>query len=157
MMCILITTKKWRTNVKTHYFIAELHDYYANRFSRIHYDTPRAQAASGVSSLIPLAAVQSHGHVSYSGLEGEDRELPPIKPADEWCLKYLTVLYAPSLAESFDSDTNRLVSIREVNAFVFARPLDWTLLQALAYWAAGENFCRHAGFAVFMSERRLES
>jgi hypothetical protein len=156
-MCILIATKKWRTNVKTRYFIAELHDYYVNRFSRIHHDTPRAQAASGVSSLIPLAAVQSHGHFSYSGLEGEDRELPPIKPADEWCLKYLTVLYAPSLAESFDSDTNRLVSIREVNAFASARPSDWTLIQALAYWAAGESFCHHAGFVVFMSGRRLET
>jgi hypothetical protein len=87
-----------------------------------------------------------------SDLEGEYRELPevdpayhklpPVDPAHKWCLKYLTVFYVPSLSESFDNDANGLVSIREVNTFTSAIPQGWTLIQALAYWAAGEVYRR---------------
>jgi hypothetical protein len=59
----------------------------------------------------------------------------------------LTVLYVPSLSEGFDSDANRLVSIREVNAFTSAIPPDWSLPQALAYWAAGKYFFCFVEFA----------
>ncbi|KAG1800711.1 hypothetical protein EV424DRAFT_1331971, partial [Suillus variegatus] len=121
---------KWTTSVKTLYFIAELHDYYVNRFSRL------------LPSPTPSVSVMSDS-------EGEDRELaaadpsyqnlPNVDPADKWCLKYLSVFYIPGLSEGFDGDANGLVSIREVNAFTSAMPLGWTLPQALAYWAAGKK------------------
>ncbi|KAG1762414.1 hypothetical protein EDD22DRAFT_847097 [Suillus occidentalis] len=123
---------KWPTNVKTLYFIAELHDYYANCFSRLRHDTVLLHATSGASSLAMQNAPSSPTGSVMSDLEGEYRELPeidpayhklpPVDPADKWCLKYLTVFYLPSLSESFDNDANGL---------------GWTLIQALAYWAAG--------------------
>ncbi|OJA16897.1 hypothetical protein AZE42_11473 [Rhizopogon vesiculosus] len=125
---------KWRTNVKTQYFIAELHDYYMNRFSHIYCDGRRAGGTLDVSSL--MVPVRYPDCISDSAAEGEDHR-PAINRADEWCLKYLTVLYVPSLSEGFDGDANSLVSIREVNGFTSAKPSDWSLLQALAYWAAG--------------------
>ncbi|KIK36265.1 hypothetical protein CY34DRAFT_16507 [Suillus luteus UH-Slu-Lm8-n1] len=120
---------KWTTSVKTLYFMAELHDYYTNRFSRLHHDAARPQVTSGTSSLV--VRVPSPTPTTTSDSEGEElstvdrayhTEPPPIDPADKWCLKYLTVFYIPSLSESFDGDANGL---------------GWSLPQALAYWAAG--------------------
>ncbi|KAG2340096.1 hypothetical protein BDR05DRAFT_562246 [Suillus weaverae] len=138
---------KWPTNVKTLYFIAELHDYYTNCFSRLRHDAVLLHSTSGASSLVVQISPSSPTSSVVSDLEGEDRELPAIDPAyhelptidpaDKWCLKYLTVFYVPSLSESFDNDANGLVSIREVNAFTSVIPQGWSLLQALAYWAAG--------------------
>ncbi|KAG0700969.1 hypothetical protein DFH29DRAFT_590627 [Suillus ampliporus] len=138
---------KWTTSVKALYFIAELHDYYLNRFSRLRHDAPPAQATSGTSSLMVQVPSPTLTVSVTSDSEGEDRglpavdlryhELPAVDPADKWCLKYLSVFYVPSLFEGFDSDANGLVSVREVNAFSSAIPSGWSLPQALAYWAAG--------------------
>jgi hypothetical protein len=143
---ILIVTKKWTTSVKTLYFMAELHDYYTNRFSRLDHDAPRPQATSGTSSLVarvpsptPTATSDSEGEALSTVDPADHTEPPPIDPADKWCLKYLTVFYIPSLSESFDGDANGLVSVREINAFTSAIPSGWSLPQALAYWAAGED------------------
>ncbi|KAG1786678.1 uncharacterized protein HD556DRAFT_1017289 [Suillus plorans] len=138
---------KWPTSVKTLYFIAELHDYYTNHFSRLRHTAVFPHATLGSSSLVVQILPSSPTGSVMSDLEGEDHELaavdpayhelPTVDPADEWCLKYLTVFYLPSLSESFDDDANGLVSIREVNAFTSMIPKGWSLLQALAYRAAG--------------------
>lgn len=144
---------KWTTSVKTLYFIAELHDYYMNRFSRLHHDAPPPEAASDASSLVLRIPSPTPTVSVMSDSEGEDHELPTVgpayhelptvDPADKWCLKYLSVFYVPSLSEGFDGDANGLVSVREVNNFTSAMPLGWTLPQALAYWAAGKNcYCQ---------------
>ncbi|KAG1848911.1 hypothetical protein F4604DRAFT_1811966 [Suillus subluteus] len=138
---------KWTTSVKTPYFIAELHDYYVNRFSRLRHDALFSEAASDASSLALRVPSPTPTVSVVSDSEGEDRELPAVDsayhelpivdPADSWCLKYLSVFYVPSLSEGFDGDANGLVSVREVNTFTSAIPLGWTLPKALAYWAAG--------------------
>ncbi|KAG1807304.1 uncharacterized protein BJ212DRAFT_757953 [Suillus subaureus] len=138
---------KWTTSVKTPYFIAELNDYYVNRFSHLRHDALLLEAASDTSSLVPRVSSPTPTVSVMSDSEGEDRELPAVDsvyhelpavdPADKWCLKYLSVFYVPRLSEGFDGDANGLVSVREVNAFTSAIPLGWTLPKALAYWAAG--------------------
>ncbi|KAG1738408.1 uncharacterized protein EDB91DRAFT_1138627 [Suillus paluster] len=128
---------KWSTSVKTLYFIAELYDYYVDRFARIRHDAPPAQAISGGSSLVLRVPSPTPTVSVTSDSEGEDHELPIVNLADKWCLKYLTAFYVPSLSEGFDGDANGLVSIREVNAFTSTIPSGWSLPQALAYWAAG--------------------
>ncbi|KZW02456.1 hypothetical protein EXIGLDRAFT_744612 [Exidia glandulosa HHB12029] len=60
-----------------------------------------------------------------------------ISPTDLWCLEYLDVFYIPSLREAFDSDNNGFVNVREVNAFTASFPIQWTIMQKLAYAAAG--------------------
>ncbi|KAG1762169.1 hypothetical protein EDD22DRAFT_823696 [Suillus occidentalis] len=138
---------KWTTSVKTLYFIAELHDYYMNRFTHLRRDAPPPEAVSDASSLVLRVPSPTPTVSVMSDSEGEDRELPAVdpayhelptvNPADRWCLKYLSVFYVPSLSEGFDGDANGLVSVREVNTFTSAMPLGWTLPKALAYWAAG--------------------
>ncbi|KAG1800709.1 hypothetical protein EV424DRAFT_419736 [Suillus variegatus] len=135
---------KWTTSVKTLYFIAELHDYYVNRFSRLRHEAPLAEAMSDASPLVlrvpsptPTVSVMSDSEGEDRELPAADKKLPNVDPADKWCLKYLSIFYVPSLSEGFDGDANGLISIREVNAFTSAMPLGWTVPQALAYWAAG--------------------
>jgi hypothetical protein len=138
---------KWPTSVKTLYFIAELHDYYMNRFSHLRHNAPPPETALDASSLVLRVPSPTPTVSVMSDSEGEDRELsavdpayhelPTVDPADKWCLKYLSVFYVPSLSEGFDGDANGLVSVREVNNFTSAMPLGWTLPNALAYWAAG--------------------
>ncbi|KAG1885952.1 hypothetical protein F4604DRAFT_1723791 [Suillus subluteus] len=128
---------KWPTSVKTLYFIAELHDYYANHFSRLRRGAVFPHATSCDPSLVVQIAPSSPTGSVMPNSEGEHHKHPTINPADKWCLKYLTVFYLPSLSESFDVDANGLVSIREVNDFTSMIPQGWSLLQALAYWAAG--------------------
>ncbi|KAG1840307.1 hypothetical protein C8R48DRAFT_740643, partial [Suillus tomentosus] len=106
---------KWSTSVKILYFIAELHDYFTQRFSNLHNDTPRPKVTS------------STPHT----------QSPPVDPTDEWCLKYLSVFYISSLSEVFDEDANGLISVREVNTFTSAILPGLSVPQALAYWAAG--------------------
>ncbi|KAG1736403.1 uncharacterized protein EDB91DRAFT_1142299 [Suillus paluster] len=137
----------WKEMFKTLYFIAELHDYYVNRFSRLRHDAPPAQETSEASSLIlrvpsptPTVSVASDSEGEDRDLQAVDsayRELPTVDLADKWCLKYLSVFYVPSLSEGFDGDANGLVSIREVNSFTSTTPSGWSLPQTLAYWAAG--------------------
>ncbi|KAG2142766.1 uncharacterized protein EDB93DRAFT_1088797 [Suillus bovinus] len=116
---------KWTTSVKTLYFIAELHDYYMQGFSYLYQD------ATALSD--PEKEALSKDDDKYV------IKPPPIDPADEWCLRYLSVFYIPSLSDGFDDDANGLVSIREVNAFTSAIPSGWSLAQGLAYCAAGED------------------
>ncbi|KAG1863753.1 hypothetical protein F4604DRAFT_1040818 [Suillus subluteus] len=138
---------KWTTSVKTPYFIAELHDYYVNRFSHLRHGAPLLEEASDASSLVPRVSSPTPTVSVMSDSEGEDRELqaihsayhklPTVDPTDKWCLKYLSIFYVPSLSEGFDDDANGLVSVREVNTFTSTIPVGWTLPKALAYCAAG--------------------
>ncbi|TFK64963.1 hypothetical protein BDN72DRAFT_922091 [Pluteus cervinus] len=56
---------------------------------------------------------------------------------DSWALAYVDIAHVQPIMETVDDDGTGFVSIKEVNTFVTSRPLDWTLLQRLAYWAAG--------------------
>ncbi|KAG1753123.1 hypothetical protein EDD22DRAFT_230875 [Suillus occidentalis] len=119
---------KWTTSVKTLYFIAELHDYYMNRFSRLRHDAPPPEAASDAPTLALRVPSATPPISVMSDSDGEDRELlavdpayhelPNVDPADKWCLKYLSVFYVPSLSEGFDGDANGLVSIREAGDWI---------------------------------------
>jgi hypothetical protein len=59
--------------------------------------------------------------------------------SDAWALTHINVLRLQPISEAFDDDASGFVTVGEVNAFTASRPLDWTLLTWLAYWAIGEQ------------------
>ncbi|KAG1743666.1 uncharacterized protein EDB91DRAFT_1274269 [Suillus paluster] len=112
---------KWTTNVKVLYFIAELYDYYVNRFSHRRHDALRPQVTSDASSLMVQFPSPTPTVSVTSDSEGEDHEipavdpayheLPAVDPADKWCLKYLSIFYVPSLSEGFNGNANSLAGV----------------------------------------------
>ncbi|KAK0487644.1 hypothetical protein IW261DRAFT_631968 [Armillaria novae-zelandiae] len=59
---------------------------------------------------------------------------------DQWVLDYLNSAYLQPLLEAVDDDATGFVTTREINTFVESMPKNWTLLQWIAYWAAGWQF-----------------
>lgn len=70
---------------------------------------------------------------------GNPDDIPDVEESDKWCLEYLDIFYIPALKEAFDSDSNGLVNIREVNSYTKSRavPEGWSILRRLAFSAAG--------------------
>ncbi|TFK63633.1 hypothetical protein BDN72DRAFT_308713 [Pluteus cervinus] len=73
-----------------------------------------------------------HDHYS-DARAGQD----PSSMVDGWALEYVNVAYVQPILEAVDDDGTGFVSVKEVNAFTNSAPREWTLLQRLAYWAAG--------------------
>ncbi|KAF8989784.1 hypothetical protein BDQ17DRAFT_1288362 [Cyathus striatus] len=56
---------------------------------------------------------------------------------DQWTLSYVNIAYLQPILEAIDDDGTGFINIKEVNTFCVSCPQNWTLLQWLAYWAAG--------------------
>ncbi|KAL6299183.1 hypothetical protein BKA93DRAFT_612607 [Sparassis latifolia] len=56
---------------------------------------------------------------------------------DAWALEYLNVKRLHSIVDAFDEDASGLITVAEVNKLTAIRPLDWSLLHWIAYWAVG--------------------
>ncbi|KAG6875208.1 hypothetical protein C0992_004760 [Termitomyces sp. T32_za158] len=71
------------------------------------------------------------------GVQTSDKETNGHDYDDEWTLSYFSISYLQAISEAIDDDGSGFITIQEVNAFTKSRPRDWSLLQWLAYWAAG--------------------
>ncbi|KZV85371.1 hypothetical protein EXIGLDRAFT_775659 [Exidia glandulosa HHB12029] len=118
----------WPLCVQTGLFIAGLHDYFTERLS----------SSAPLMSALPVTAPSSPTNTSAASHPGKFRA-PDVDQSDSWCLEYLDVFYVPALKEAFDSDSNGLVNIREVNHYTqsHAMPKDWGVLRRLAFSAVG--------------------
>ncbi|TFK69486.1 hypothetical protein BDN72DRAFT_819995 [Pluteus cervinus] len=115
----------WKGSVKARHFVLALHDYFSDGSlipSKESNTSPRTPNA--LSPPIDL---------------GPTADITSTKPGsnDEWTLAYVNVAHVQPILEAIDDDGTGLISIKKVNVFVTSRPPDWTLLQRLAYWAAG--------------------
>ncbi|KAF8647842.1 hypothetical protein AX16_006510 [Volvariella volvacea WC 439] len=108
----------WKGSVKARHFVLALHDFYVDRIAQTGFATP----IDGKPPQLP-------GPGSVTIVE------PP--PDDEWALAYINASHVQSIQEAIDDDGTGFISIKEVNTFARSRPAGWTLLQWLAYWAAG--------------------
>ncbi|TFK65241.1 hypothetical protein BDN72DRAFT_207076 [Pluteus cervinus] len=113
----------WKGSVKARHFVLALHDYYSDRSSRTGLE-------SNVFPDTPVVA-------SPPGSPTAQIALPAPSVDDKWTLAYVNVSHVQPIVEAVDDDGTGFVSIKEVNTFVTSRPPNWTLLQWLAYWAAG--------------------
>ncbi|EED80010.1 predicted protein [Postia placenta Mad-698-R] len=62
---------------------------------------------------------------------------PHESPQDSWALPWIAVKRLQPIVEAFDDDASGYVTIAKVNNFTKSRPVDWSLLRWLAFWAVG--------------------
>ena len=56
---------------------------------------------------------------------------------DRWAIEYISLTRVRPVLEAFDDDASGWISVKEANAFTSSRPLDYSVIKWLAYWAAG--------------------
>ncbi|KAF8882715.1 hypothetical protein BD779DRAFT_1674867 [Infundibulicybe gibba] len=108
---------EWKGSVKARHFVLALHDHYVDKF---------AAASRGLPLLMPI-----------TDLPGNPLTPGNLDLADQWVLDYLNVSHVQAILEAVDDDATGFISIKEVNTFTALQPDGWTLLQWIAYWAAG--------------------
>ncbi|KAK7443740.1 hypothetical protein VKT23_015522 [Stygiomarasmius scandens] len=116
----------WKLGVPAVEFVSTLHDYYVAE----HTITERV------------------GHELITEFAGENQILALRKAFDEakkraaesWALKYINLVNLRPLVEVFDSDVSGYVSVWEANEVISLRPEGWSLVQWIAFWAAGRHF-----------------
>ncbi|TFK67035.1 hypothetical protein BDN72DRAFT_915436, partial [Pluteus cervinus] len=103
----------WKGSVKARHLVLALYDYFSD------------MTRSGQTSSNRLDFKESDGTSSTPVID------------DQWALAYVNVTYVQPIMEAIDDNGTGFVSIKELNNFATSAPLSWTLLQRLAYWAAG--------------------
>ncbi|KAF9445936.1 hypothetical protein P691DRAFT_777225 [Macrolepiota fuliginosa MF-IS2] len=113
-------------SVKARNFVLALRDYFTEKFS----GTPNPEA-SEISMPQPIfsATQQSAAQVDspYTRALGDDR----------WALEYFNLSNIQPILEAIDDDGTGFISIREANTFASERPMGWSLLHWIAFWAKG--------------------
>ncbi|KAG6906642.1 hypothetical protein DXG01_012817 [Tephrocybe rancida] len=117
----------WKNTVKARHFVLALRDYFlgGKGAQRQFSSTPPLQ----LHSPPPTSPPAEHSDYAFP--------VPRRYNNDEWAQSYVNVSYLQAIAESIDDDGSGFINIQEVNNFTMMRPKGWSLLQWLAYWAAG--------------------
>ncbi|KAG6832110.1 hypothetical protein H0H87_002749 [Tephrocybe sp. NHM501043] len=113
-------TMGWKRTVKARHFVLALRDHFINSASKRPLATPQTPSHVDTRLLEPPGSA-SHQHVAH----------------DDWAISYISLFYLQAISESIDDDGSGFITIEEVNSFTTSRPKEWSLLQWLAYWAAG--------------------
>ncbi|RPD59323.1 hypothetical protein L226DRAFT_548402 [Lentinus tigrinus ALCF2SS1-7] len=100
---------KWRGNVKARHFVLALRDYCVEKLDK------------------------RQEHETFSGCENGTE----VTLEDEWTLEYINVTRLQAIIEAFDDDASGFITVGEANAFAASRPMNWSLLKWMAYWAVG--------------------
>ncbi|KAJ7622116.1 hypothetical protein FB45DRAFT_753430, partial [Roridomyces roridus] len=111
-LSILWLKQGWRGSVKAQNFALALNYYYVEKFEELGVPTVESERI-----IIPATGLES------------------VK--DLWTVAYLGVPYLRQIAESADSDGTGYVSVRAANQFASWKPHNWSLVEWLAFCAAG--------------------
>ncbi|PPQ65654.1 hypothetical protein CVT24_011808 [Panaeolus cyanescens] len=112
----------WKGSVKARHFVLMLKDYFSDKEGFI---SKRTTSSSGGPNDIPITP------------RPEEPLVTPTPPEEEWALRYITISNLQPISEAVDDDGTGFINVSEVNVFAEDRPQDWSLLEWLAYWAAG--------------------
>ncbi|KAJ7057168.1 hypothetical protein C8F01DRAFT_1257088 [Mycena amicta] len=115
---------RWRGHVKTDEFVMALRDQFQEDYNR--------QRASEQKT-------DSGEHKDNEKPDNAQEFVPPIAKEDEWTLGFINIVHLQAISEAFDGDFWGHVNVNEINAFTTARPVDWSILQWMAYWAVGHH------------------
>ncbi|EJD53365.1 hypothetical protein AURDEDRAFT_180879 [Auricularia subglabra TFB-10046 SS5] len=134
----------WRGSVKARHFIVAVQDFFFQKYSQEDQEVDDAvqEALDAVSRPVSPA----FSHVS----EGTDAPPPSAvmthalqarivhqELQDRWAIQYVSLAHVRSVLEAFDDDASGWISVKEANAFTSSRPLNYSVIKWLAYWAAG--------------------
>ncbi|KAG6828060.1 hypothetical protein H0H92_009489 [Tricholoma furcatifolium] len=129
-----------KTTVKARNFVLAIRDYYLHGL-HVNYQSKVDEAVLQIS-LDSAQKSESPSLPSPTALNSEsDVSLEPpsyISPnSDIWAFEYINMSYLQPIAEAIDDDGSGFISVKEVNDFTNSCPKSWSMLQWIAYWAAG--------------------
>ncbi|KAF9053115.1 hypothetical protein BJ165DRAFT_1523845 [Panaeolus papilionaceus] len=114
----------WKGSVKGRHFVLMLKDYFSDKEGFISKRTiPSHEEDFSVTPILP-SPLQS---------------TPSTSPEEKWALRYITIANLQPVSEAIDDDATGFVNVSEVNVFAADRPAGWSMVQWLAYWAAGHH------------------
>ncbi|GBE88956.1 hypothetical protein SCP_1403640 [Sparassis crispa] len=81
-------------------------------------------------------------HYYHEKTDGKTRKESATKSVltpdpDAWALEYLSVKRLQSIIDALDEDAAGFITVAEANKLTEVRPLNWSLLHWIAYWAVG--------------------
>ncbi|KAG6816619.1 hypothetical protein H0H93_007877, partial [Arthromyces matolae] len=123
-----INDKGWKSTVEARHFVFALRDYY---HGGLHHRQHRNQGDTS-----PASPASPSG-VPASPLTVDSTEATITNSDNGWALDYVKVSFLQSIAEAIDDDGSGFITIREINEFFDMRPVEYSTLEWLAYWAAG--------------------
>ncbi|KAK7047646.1 hypothetical protein VNI00_006414 [Paramarasmius palmivorus] len=118
----------WKLVVPTTEFVLTLHDYYVSQ----HHDMRVID--HHFASLQSSPSITDEKAVLAKVFDAAKR-----RTEEKWALKSLDISNLEPVSEVFDGDASGYVSIWEANQITSLRPVGWSLLQWLAYWASGKS------------------
>ncbi|KAJ6505315.1 hypothetical protein C8R45DRAFT_861071 [Mycena sanguinolenta] len=130
---VLWKTQNWRGSVKARNFALALKYYFTDKMFKVRTATPESASSSEAGSTTTSPTQSPKILAVDQQLIRETRRLDE----DRWALAYLGVSYLQQIVEAVDDDGAGYVSIKEANDFAHRRPEEWSLLQWLAFCAAG--------------------
>ncbi|KAJ6508453.1 hypothetical protein C8R45DRAFT_815585 [Mycena sanguinolenta] len=134
----------WKGSVKARHFIVAVQDYFLHKYNREDQkmdDAVRgaAEGLSGPSSPVLSTASATTDEPPPSALVARAIEARTAQRElqDRWAINYITLTRVRPILEAFDDDGSGWISVLEANTFTSSRPVDYSVVKWLAFWAAG--------------------
>ncbi|KAJ7508959.1 hypothetical protein B0H11DRAFT_1360059 [Mycena galericulata] len=144
----------WRGNVKARHFVVGVQDYFLQKYSKEDQEIDEIRSvAEGISrAASPTMGISRPASpaLSMGTAATDDSEAPNAMVTraleertaerdleDRWAIEYITLARVRSILEAFDDDGSGWISVLEANHFTSSRPLNYTVVKWIAFWAAG--------------------
>ncbi|KAJ7315149.1 hypothetical protein DFH08DRAFT_422699 [Mycena albidolilacea] len=134
----------WKGSVKARHFIVAVQDYFLQKYNREDQkmDAAVRNAAEGLSgpsspALSTASAATDEPPPSALVARAIEARTAQRELQDRWAINYFTLTRVRPILEAFDDDGSGWISVLEANTFTSSRPVDYSVVKWLAFWAAG--------------------
>ncbi|KAJ7830727.1 hypothetical protein B0H14DRAFT_2806564 [Mycena olivaceomarginata] len=136
----------WRGTVKASHFVVAVQDYFLQKYSKDDQEMEDAvrDAAEGLSrgpspalSITTASTEDSEPLPSVLLTRALEARIAQRELEDRWAIDYITLARVRPIVEALDDDWSGWISVSEANKFTASRPVDYSVVKWLAFWAAG--------------------
>ncbi|KAJ7887405.1 hypothetical protein B0H13DRAFT_1888811 [Mycena leptocephala] len=136
----------WRGTVKASHFVVAVQDYFLQKYSKDDQEMEDAvrDAAEGLSrapspalSMTTTATDDSEPLPSVLLTRALEARTTQRELEDRWAIDYITLARVRPIVEALDDHWSGWISVSEANKFTASRPVDYSVVKWLAFWAAG--------------------
>ncbi|KAJ7801495.1 hypothetical protein B0H13DRAFT_1932235, partial [Mycena leptocephala] len=141
-----ILAVSWRGTVKARHFFVAVQDYFLQKYIKDDQEMEDAvrDAAEGLSRapspalcMTTAATDDSEPLPSVLLTTALEARTAQDELEDRWAIDYVTLARMRPIVEALDNDWSGWISVSEANKFTASRPLDYSIVKWLAFWAAG--------------------
>ncbi|KAJ7462562.1 hypothetical protein FB451DRAFT_1266995 [Mycena latifolia] len=136
----------WRGTVKASHFVVAVQDYFLQKYSKDDQAMEDAvrDAAEGLSrapspalSMTTAATDDSEPLPSVLLTRALEARTTQRELEDGWAIDYISLARVRPIVEALDDHCSGWISVSEANKFTASRPVDYSVVKWLAFWAAG--------------------